>query len=107
MPDHTPAPADQSPVYQIRVRGRLDRHWSDWFEGMQIVHQADNTTLPAGPVTDQAALHWVAAQDPRPGTDALAGTARVCRTRALTLVALYVSVCAFYVTMPVIAWVTR
>ncbi len=39
------------------MRGHLDRHWSDWFEGMQIVHQADNTTLLAGFEADQAALH--------------------------------------------------
>jgi hypothetical protein len=57
MPEDTPPPTDQSPVYQIKVRGQLDRHWSDWFEGMQIVHQADNSTLLTGPVADQAALH--------------------------------------------------
>jgi hypothetical protein len=42
--------------YQIRVQGRLDRHWNDWFEGMEIKHEGDQTLL-TGTVPDQAALH--------------------------------------------------
>jgi hypothetical protein len=56
MPEY-PAQPDPRPVYRIRVRGHLDTHWSDWFEGMQIVPQTDNATLLTGPVADQAALH--------------------------------------------------
>jgi hypothetical protein len=54
---HNGSPADPLPVYHIRVRGELDPAWTHWFEGMQIVPQADHATLLAGPVADQAALH--------------------------------------------------
>ena len=44
-------------VYEIRVRGRLDGHWSGWFDGLTLAHGEDGTTIIRGPVTDQAALH--------------------------------------------------
>jgi len=44
-------------VYQIRVRGLLDEHWSDWLADLTVKPQADGTTLLVGPVRDQAALH--------------------------------------------------
>ncbi len=40
---------------EIRVKGQIDKNWSDWFEGMTITH-TDNGTVLAGPVRDQAAL---------------------------------------------------
>ena len=49
---------DEREIYQIRVQGRLDESWSDWFEGMTIVPQSAITTL-TGPVADQAALHGI------------------------------------------------
>ena len=42
-------------IYQIRVQGRLDENWSDWFSGMTITFEGGVTTL-TGPVADQAAL---------------------------------------------------
>jgi hypothetical protein len=48
---------DRATVYQIRVKGHLDREWSDWFEDLTIIHEADGDTLLTGPVIDQAALH--------------------------------------------------
>jgi len=48
---------DQASLYQIRVKGHLDRQWSDWFEGMAITPEKDGTTLLTGPVIDDAALH--------------------------------------------------
>jgi len=42
--------------YRIRIKGRLDPKWSDWFAGMKIMYK-ENTTLLSGPVTDQSALH--------------------------------------------------
>ena len=47
-------------TYQITVKGKLDPHWSDWFDGMKInIHQKDQnqyeTTL-TGPL-DRAALY--------------------------------------------------
>jgi len=44
-------------VYQIRLKGHLDRQWTDWFDGMTVTLEDDGDTLLTGPVTDQAALH--------------------------------------------------
>lgn len=49
---------DHPAVYQIRLVGRLDSTWADWFGGLAITLEADGTTLLAGPL-DQAALHGV------------------------------------------------
>ena len=45
------------PVYQMRIKGRLGRLWSEWFEGMTLTWDDDGDTLLTGPVVDQAALH--------------------------------------------------
>ena len=47
----------QPVVYQIRIKGHLDREWTDWFEGLTITLEEDGDTLLTGPVIDQAALH--------------------------------------------------
>ena len=56
MTDGHDAPAG---VYQIRVQGRLDAHWSDWLGGLALTYAGPNgcDTLLCGPVIDQAALH--------------------------------------------------
>ena len=43
--------------YQIRVKGHLRPEWTEWFDDMTIIHEADGTTTLFGPVVDQAALH--------------------------------------------------
>ena len=47
-------------TYQIKVQGRLDERWSDWFDGMTMTFEGgrgDSTvTTLTGAVTDQAAL---------------------------------------------------
>ena len=51
---------DRRTAYQIKVQGKLDEHWTDWFSGMAIVVEGENphvTTLN-GPV-DQAALRGI------------------------------------------------
>ena len=48
---------NQPMVYQIRIKGHLGRHWSDWFEGLAITLEDNGETLLTGPVVDQAALH--------------------------------------------------
>lgn len=48
---------DEPAIYQIRVKGHLDRKWSDWFDGFTIAAQANDETLLTGSVPDQAALH--------------------------------------------------
>ena len=47
----------QPMVYQIRIKGHLDRKWADWFAGLSITSQASGETLLTGPVLDQAMLH--------------------------------------------------
>ena len=47
----------QPMIYQIRIKGHLDRKWADWFSGLSITSQASGETLLTGPVLDQAALH--------------------------------------------------
>ncbi len=43
--------------YEIRVRGRLDPRWAEWFDGLTISHDAHGDTTLAGVVADQAALY--------------------------------------------------
>ncbi len=45
--------------YEIRVQGRLDQRWSEWFEGLAITYDADDNTVLHGPLVDEAALHGV------------------------------------------------
>ena len=47
----------QTLVYQIRIKGQLGRHWTDWFEGLTLTALDNGETLLTGSVVDQAALH--------------------------------------------------
>ena len=49
---------DQSARYQIKVWGRLDEKWSDWFNGMTLAFENSITTL-TGAVADQAKLRGI------------------------------------------------
>jgi hypothetical protein len=44
---------------KIRVKGRIDEHWSDWFEGLTITHTDQDETILSGTVVDQAALYGI------------------------------------------------
>ena len=46
-------------MYEIRVKGHLDQHWSAWFEGLAISYDSDDNTLLRGTLVDEAALHGV------------------------------------------------
>ena len=46
----------------IRVKGQLDEHGSDWFDGLTITHTNQNETVLTGPIPDQAALHGLLAK---------------------------------------------
>ncbi len=59
--DSTPDPS-QPTVYQIRIRGHLGRHWTDWFGDLTITQEENGDTLLTGPVVDQAALHGLLRQ---------------------------------------------
>ena len=48
---------DKPGIYRIKVKGVLDRKWSDWFDGLDIRYEVDDETLLMGTVRDQAALH--------------------------------------------------
>jgi len=48
---------DKPAVYQIRVKGKLEQKWSEWFDGLAITQQAGGETVLVGPVADQAALY--------------------------------------------------
>lgn len=47
--------------YQIKVRGKLDPSWSDWFSGVVITSQDDHEPLTVleGDVPDQPALYGI------------------------------------------------
>jgi hypothetical protein len=53
---------DRRDVYEIKVKGVLDKQWRDWFDGFSITPQGDDQTLLSGRVADQAALHGVLAK---------------------------------------------
>ncbi|MBN1248412.1 MAG: hypothetical protein JXC32_12190 [Anaerolineae bacterium] len=46
---------------EIRVRGRIDDHWSDWFGDLTLTHTPEETVL-VGDVVDQAALYGLLAK---------------------------------------------
>jgi hypothetical protein len=46
-------------VYEIRIQGHLDQHWSAWFDGLTISNESDGSTLLRGSLVDEAALHGV------------------------------------------------
>ena len=48
--------------YKIRVKGHLDRRWSDWFDGLEIINLQNGETILTGDIVDQAALHGVLAK---------------------------------------------
>ena len=48
--------------YEIRTQGRISDRWSDWFDGMVLIHEPDGTTVIRCPALDQAALHGLLAK---------------------------------------------
>jgi len=52
---------DQTATYQIKVQGRLDERWANWFDGMSITFEpaedGSTMTVLTGSVVDQAALY--------------------------------------------------
>ncbi len=43
--------------YEIKIKGHLDHHWSDWFTTLKLAHLNGDETLLFGLLPDQAALH--------------------------------------------------
>ena len=48
---------DGQTVYQIKVQGKLDERWADWFNGMTLASESGITTLTG--VVDQAKLRGI------------------------------------------------
>ena len=58
----TDKPKINQPIhYEIKIKGRLDESWSEWFEPMTIDHTEDANTVLRGFVPDQAALQSILA----------------------------------------------
>jgi hypothetical protein len=47
---------------EIRVKGSLDEHWSQWFQDFEIVGGDKDETILVGEVVDQAALYGLIAK---------------------------------------------
>ena len=56
-PSASPGDRHEAGRYEIRLQGHLEPHWAAWFDGLRLTHERDGTTILAGPVVDQAALH--------------------------------------------------
>lgn len=62
-----PSSLNNGGIYEIKIKGFLDEHWGQWFEGMALQRQENmeaepDCTLIIGPVTDQPALHGLLAK---------------------------------------------
>lgn len=44
---------------EIRVQGNIDQHWSEWLEGLEILHEGENQTVIVGQIVDQAILYGI------------------------------------------------
>ncbi len=44
---------------EIRVKGKIDLHWSEWLDGLEIIHEGEDETLLTGQVVDQATLYGI------------------------------------------------
>jgi len=44
---------------EIKIKGRLEERWTEWFEGLTFSYEGDGTTVLSGPLPDQAALHSI------------------------------------------------
>ena len=47
---------------EIQIKGQIDEHWSEWFEGLALTHTGQGNTVLSGVVVDQAALHGLLAK---------------------------------------------
>jgi hypothetical protein len=47
----------ENSIYVIKIEGRLENHWSEWFDELEMTYDEEGHTILSGPVQDQAALH--------------------------------------------------
>ncbi len=43
---------------EIKVEGHLDKKWKDWFNGLEIKYEGENTIL-SGSIKDDASIHGI------------------------------------------------
>jgi len=53
---------DELRIYEIKIDGHLESHWSEWFDELEVSYDEAGHTLLSGPVADQAALHGLLAK---------------------------------------------
>ncbi len=41
---------------EVRIKGHVDRDWSDWITSLNVTHTAQGETVLSGSVRDQSAL---------------------------------------------------
>jgi len=46
---------------EIRIRGQIDEHWTEWFEDLALSYD-EGVTVLTGPVQDQSALYGLLAK---------------------------------------------
>jgi hypothetical protein len=44
---------------EVRVKGRINEQWSEWFGGLTISHSDPDETVLTGLVADQSALYGI------------------------------------------------
>jgi len=44
---------------EVRVKGCINKQWSEWFGGLTISHSDPDETVLTGPVADQSALYGI------------------------------------------------
>jgi hypothetical protein len=64
---HQLSPQNNGGIYEIKIKGLLDDHWQQWFEGMTLKRQENievgqDSTLIRGRIVDQPALHGLLAK---------------------------------------------
>jgi hypothetical protein len=42
---------------EIHVKGQIDEHWSEWFEGLNITHTETGESVLSGVLADEAAVY--------------------------------------------------
>jgi hypothetical protein len=48
---------------EIRIKGGLDEHWSEWFQNFEVKRGEKDETILVGEVVDQAGLYGLIAKE--------------------------------------------
>ena len=59
MEQNTPTVQAEGGIFEIRIKGHLDRAWSDWLEGLEMELLDNGEMILSGRIADQAALMGV------------------------------------------------